>query len=152
LGSHILLHTDKTIFITGATGLVGGLFALRALAVFIITRAFLISLTHLGPNPHEILFDHNNPAFRIYDVLYNTHHDFFFSSHTGLPFLLALVFWPEKIWRYFFIAASIFMGVSVLLGHIHYSIDVFAAPFMTYSIFALSRRFFPKDYQMSRED
>jgi hypothetical protein len=36
-------------------------------------------------------------------------------------------------------------GLSVLIAHIHYSIDVFAAPFMAYSIFSLARYFFKKD-------
>lgn len=124
-------------------------FGMRSLSVFIIIRSFLIILTHLGANPHQITFDTSSPGFGLYNILFNSHNDFFFSGHTGVPFLLALIFWPEKPWRYIFMAASLLFGIFVLLAHIHYSIDVVAAPFMTYSIYILSERLFKKDYLFS---
>lgn len=127
------------------------IFGLKSLAIFIIVRSFLITLTHLGTNPSQLLLDQNSFGFPLYNILYNTNNDYFFSGHTGLPFLMALVFWPEKKWRYAFIFVSIISGTSVLLAHIHYSIDVFAAPFITYSIFSIARKIFPKDYEASRE-
>lgn len=121
-------------------------FAIKSLALFIITRSFFISLTHLGSNPHELQFSPNSVGYWLYNFLYNTHGDFFFSGHTGMPFLTALILWKEPRWRHFFIFMSCVMGVCVLLAHIHYSIDVFAAPFMVYSIFSLSKKFFARDY------
>ena len=35
-------------------------------------------------------------------------------------------------------------GVSAILGRYHYTIDVVAAPFMAYGVFALCRAFFMK--------
>jgi hypothetical protein len=122
-------------------------FTVKALAVFVITRSFFISLTHLGASPRELTLDTNNFGFGLYNWLYNTNGDFFFSGHTGAPYLMALIFWQEKFWRLFFIATSILFAASVLLAHIHYSIDVFAAPFITYSIFVIARDVFPKDYR-----
>ena len=127
-------------------------FGVKSIALFVIVRAFFICLTHLGVNPHEVVFDPNNFGYSLYNFLYNTHNDFFFSGHTGMPFLLALIFWPEKDWRIIFFITSFIFGVSVLLGHIHYSIDVFAAPFITYSIFELARITFVKDYKISRSN
>jgi hypothetical protein len=127
-------------------------FGLKSFSLFIIIRSFLISLTHLGASPNQLVLDINSIGFGLYNILYNTTNDFFFSGHTGMPFLMALVFWPEKIWRYIFITASVVMGVSVLLAHMHYSIDVFAAPFITYSIFAISRSIFKRDYQISQAE
>ena len=123
-------------------------FGIKSIALFIIIRSFFISLTHLGVNPHEVVFDSNSFGYGLYNFLYNSHNDFFFSGHTGLPFMLALIFWPENNWRKFFFIISFVFGVSVLLGHIHYSIDVFAAPFMTYGIFTISKRIFAKDYKI----
>lgn len=122
------------------------IFTIKALAVFVIVRSFFISLTHLGIDPHEVRFDTSNIGFGLYNFLYNTNGDFFFSGHTGIPFLMALIFWMEKPWRYLFLAVSVILGASVLLGHIHYSIDVFAAPFMTYGIYKISVFLFQKDW------
>ncbi|MBI3904685.1 MAG: hypothetical protein HY309_03785 [Pseudomonas fluorescens] len=46
---------------------------------------------------------------------------------------------------------SVLFGISVLLGHLHYSIDVFGAFFITYSIFCLAKKFFPKDYWLAMQ-
>jgi membrane-associated phospholipid phosphatase len=83
-------------------------------------------------------------GFGIYDLI-NFQANFFFSGHTGLPFLMALIFWADKFWRKFFLAVSALFAISVLLAHVHYSVDVFAAPFMTYGIFKIAERFFPYD-------
>lgn len=125
-------------------------FQLKTLSLFLITRSFFISLTHLGSNPHELQFDPATIGYWLYNALYNTHGDFFFSGHTGLPFLMAFIFWPEKGWRELFFVTSLVFGIGVLFAHIHYSIDVFAAPFMTYGIFAIARNIFRKDFAISR--
>ncbi len=124
------------------------IFTIKTLALFIIVRSFFISLTHLGISPNELQFDTSNIGYNLYNFLFNTRGDFFFSGHTGVPFLFAFIFWREKYWRYFFLAVSFVFGVSVLLAHIHYSIDVFAAPFMTYGIYMISCHLFPGDLKL----
>jgi hypothetical protein len=69
--------------------------------------------------------------------------DLFFSGHTAIPFLGFLLFKDEKI-RYFFLASSIILGVTVLLMHIHYSIDVFSAFFITYGSYKIGEWAFTK--------
>jgi hypothetical protein len=122
------------------------IFTLKAVAIFIAVRAFMISVTHLGVYPGQITPD---PGFlgSIYSAL-NLQAGYFFSAHTGLPILVALIFWDERPWRYLFLALSIVFGISVLIAHVHYSIDVFAAPFMTYSIFKLAQYLFAEDYAL----
>jgi len=124
------------------------LFTIKSLALFIIFRSFFISLTHLGIHPHQITFSPNSIWFWLYDILYNTKNDFFFSWHTGLPFLMWLIFYKKKIWRYMFFATSLIFAMTVIAWHIHYSIDVFAAPLITYSIYSISQRVFKKDYEL----
>lgn len=121
------------------------LFTIKSIALFVIIRAFFISLTHLGVNPHEIVFDPNNIGFWFYDFLYNTKNDFFFSGHTGLPFLMALIFYNDSFWRKMFFTTSLIFGISVIIAHMHYSIDVFAAPFITYNIYTIAEKIFKKD-------
>ena len=74
--------------------------------------------------------------------------DLFFSGHTGIPFLMALMFWNYKPLRYTFLCFSLFFAVVVLLGHLHYSIDVLAAFFITYAIFDICKFFFKKDWAL----
>jgi len=124
-------------------------FALKTLSLFIVVRSFFISLTHLGVNPDQLTLNPNAIGFNIYNFFYSAKTDFFFSGHTGVPFLFALIFWQKKIWRYFFFIISFIFGVSVILAHFHYSIDVFAAPFITYSIFVISKYLFKKEFGMA---
>ena len=122
------------------------LFTLKALALCIAIRALFISLTHMGIYPGNI-----EPGAGIFDGIYsylNFQSGFFFSGHTALPFLMALVFWERMRTRIVFLLMSFVFAVAVLLAHIHYSIDVLAAPFMAYGIFKLAAYFFPRDYEL----
>ena len=118
-------------------------FAFHAIALFYFVRAAFISLTHLGPFPLDTAnsFDFGTILSRFFFG-----GDLFFSGHTGLAFLMALIFWHEKRARYFFLASSVYFGAIVLLGHLHYSIDVASAFFITYGIFHVAVWLFPKDY------
>ncbi|MCX6766927.1 MAG: phosphatase PAP2-related protein [Candidatus Moranbacteria bacterium] len=118
-------------------------FALKSLAVFILIRSAFIILTHMGPPANEMFFDPGTISKKL-----TAGADLFFSSHTGLPFLAALVFWEEKIYRYLFLTLSLVFGAAVLLGHLHYSIDVFSAFFITYGIYHISRTLFKKDMKL----
>lgn len=143
-----------------ATILVGGLFiiffrsryllfSLKAFALFIIVRAFFMSLTHVGIYPAHI-----DPGVGIFDSIYlyfNFETGLFFSGHTGMPFLMGLIFWDRKIMRYIFFGISFIFAAAVLFAHIHYSIDVFAAPFMAYGIFKIAQFLFPHDYALATE-
>jgi hypothetical protein len=124
------------------------LFSIKALSLFLIIRSFFISLTHLGVNLHQLVLNQNAFGFGIYNFLYNAKNDFFFSGHVGAAFLFALIFRRQPFWRYFFFAVSGIFGVSMILAHMHYSIDVFAAPFITYSIFVISAHIFKKDFAL----
>lgn len=118
-------------------------FIIKSVAFFIFIRAIFISLTHIGP----II---GAPPFASNIVLRNLMFgaDYFFSGHTGLPFLMALSYWSNKFLRVIFIAASLIFGVSALLGHYHYSIDVFAAFFITYAIFHIAKMLFKNDFKL----
>ncbi|OGF69136.1 hypothetical protein A3H65_00950 [Candidatus Giovannonibacteria bacterium RIFCSPLOWO2_02_FULL_45_14] len=115
-------------------------FALKSIALFVLIRSIFISLTHLGPFPDQIYI---NPESIINK--FTSGADLFFSAHTGLPFLMALTFWNQKVLRIFFLTSSVVFGAVVLLGHLHYSIDVLSAFFITYTIFHLSEIAFAKE-------
>ncbi len=122
------------------------IFTLKAVAVFLALRSIFVAVTHLGIYPGQVV-----PGTGFFDQLYlafGLETGYFFSAHTGLPILMALIFWDEKIWRILYLVLSVVFGISVLLAHVHYSIDVLAAPFMTYSIFKLSEYLFKEDHEL----
>jgi len=57
--------------------------------------------------------------------------DLFFSGHTATIYIMYLVA-QKRYFRYFFLAATLIIAVSVLVQHVHYSVDVIAAPFFAY--------------------
>lgn len=124
-------------------------FALHTLALFYFIRAAFISLTHLGPFPVSAVNDFNlgTLASRVF-----TGGDLFFSGHVGLAFLLALIFWKEKNLRTIFLAWSVYFSAVVLLGHLHYSIDVASAFFITYGVYQIAEWLFPKDRALFYSD
>lgn len=122
-------------------------FILKSAAMFIIIRAVFINLTHIGPFSPNLAASFNP----ILSFGLGNNGDFFFSGHTGLPFLAALAFWKNKLMRNIFILGSIALGLCVLLGHFHYSIDVFGAFFITYAIHHINIRIFKKDWHAFRE-
>lgn len=121
-------------------------FTLKAVSLFVLIRSVFVSITHLGPFPTQIAID---PLNFLASLM--TDKGYFFSGHTGLPYLLALLFWNNFLLRTIFFASSILFGIVVLLGHLHYSIDVLAAFFITYSIYRLAEIFFPKDKRIFKE-
>ena len=129
-------------------------FTMKSIALFILTRSIFITLTHIGPSPDRIILDAldwnilktftSSTNF----FLFSSGGDLFFSGHTGLPFLMALVFWNNKSLRVFCLLSAIMFGIIVLMGHLHYSIDVASAFFITYTIFHIAEWLWKKDRLM----
>jgi hypothetical protein len=118
-------------------------FVFKGLALFTLVRSGFIILTHIGPFPTRSTFDLSELM-----QSFTFGGDLFFSGHTGAPFLLALMFWKNPRLRLTFLAATALFGAAVLLGHLHYSIDVFAAFFISYGIHDLSRLLFRRDWEL----
>ena len=121
-------------------------FTLYAMGMFYLVRACFVTLTHLGSYPDRIILDEGWIMTKLFGG-----NDLFFSGHTGAPFMLALVYWREPALRYIFLVWSVFMGFVVLLGHVHYSIDVLSAFFITYTVFQITHWLFPKDHARFNE-
>lgn len=121
-------------------------FTLKSIAIFFLIRSAFLTMTHMGP-----FLTHTQITGTGTLSVFTTGNDLFFSGHTGLPFLMALLFWDNKYLKLFCLTASMFFGTVVLLGHLHYSIDVFAAFFISYTIFHIARKIFNKDYVIFKE-
>lgn len=118
-------------------------FVLKSAGLFYLIRSVFIMLTHLGPVPDQTPIEIGNILDKIISG-----NDFFFSGHAGFTFLIALIFWDEKWIRNAALFTCMIFSIGVLLGHLHYSIDVFAAFFITYSILHIAKRIFKSDYKL----
>lgn len=122
-------------------------FIFKSLSLFILVRSVFINLTNIGPFPSQVIISPEDIISK-----FSFAGDLFFSGHTGIPFLLALIFWDIKILRYTFLGGSFFFATIVLLGHLHYSIDVLSAFFITYTIYHIAKIVFKKDLNLFEKD
>lgn len=120
-------------------------FVLHSLTLFVLIRSVFVSMTHVGNFTTQAASTFGPSITRAFFGA-----DHFFSGHAGTPFLMALIFWDHKPLRYMFLAWSVFFSVIVLLGHLHYSIDVLAAFFITFGIYHLSLWLFPREWALLR--
>jgi membrane-associated phospholipid phosphatase len=63
--------------------------------------------------------------------------DLFFSGHTSTLFLLFLTARGARL-KAIFVVCTVGVAISVLLQHVHYSVDVFVAPFFAYAAYRVA--------------
>jgi membrane-associated phospholipid phosphatase len=110
------------------------LIGLQVLLIFV--RALSIPLTHLQ-DPSDMI----RVKFPSVTDFGQGANDLFFSGHVAVPFLCFLSFDNKKL-KYLMLFISIILGFTVLAMHVHYSIDVFAAFFITYGIYKIGNSIF----------
>ncbi|RIV20447.1 phosphatase PAP2 family protein [Fibrisoma montanum] len=102
-----------------------------------LSRMVSISLVPLNPPVGLLpLIDPISNAF--YGRTFITK-DLFYSGHTSTIFLMFLCL--RRRWdRLFALAGSFVVGLLLLIQHVHYTVDVVAAPLLTYLFFRLAKR------------
>ena len=111
------------------------LFACRVYAAVMLTRLIAMYLTELDDPLTAIPLQ--DPVSRIFFRIRTIPtKDLFFSGHTATMFTLYLTAMTRRR-RALFLGATLVIGVAVLLQHVHYAFDVFAAPFFTYGVYRL---------------
>lgn len=112
---------------------------LYMLSFWVAVRAVFVALNPVGPPPGMVPIYDGRALLESIRGRFIFDSELFFSGHTGLPFLYALLARPGPL-RAACLAFSALMGAGVLLTRNHFVIDVLGAYFMTYSIWALGRR------------
>lgn len=119
-------------------------FALHSVTLFILIRSAFTLMTHLGPPEVAYVSDFGET---ITNSFFGA--DQFFSAHTGMPLIGAFAFWGiDHRLKWFYLLTSLFFAAIVLLGHIHYTIDVFSAFFITYGIYHIALWLFPREREL----
>lgn len=110
------------------------IFALQLYIFMIIIRIIAMYLLPLDPPANMIVL--KDPFVELFGSGKTLTKDLFFSGHTATLLILFLVS-QKKIIKFIFLISLIVVAASVLLQHVHYSIDVFAALFFTYTCYEL---------------
>jgi PAP2 superfamily C-terminal len=102
-----------------------------------VTLVRMACITLISLNPPAGLIPLADPITnQFYGQRYITH-DLFFSGHTTTVFLIFLCL-KKKIDRIYTLFASVVLGILLLVQHVHYTIDVVAAPVFTYALYRLA--------------
>jgi hypothetical protein len=117
-------------------------------ALLLVTRGLFIVLTPMRA-PLDALWSGGDPLFDAVGSYLTFRNDLFFSSHTALPFLGFLIY-RDRWARLVFLGFSITLAATVLLMRRHYSIDVFAAYFITYAVYRFEYRWLRRPYRRLR--
>ena len=116
-------------------------YVINMFSFFLIIRSGFIVFTHL-----RVPYDAVIVVFPGFLQILNFSNDLFFSGRAGLPFLGFLIFKASHKWlAYFMLISSIILGITVLLMHVHYSIDVLSAFFITYTLYHIGNKFIKKE-------
>ncbi len=107
-------------------------FLIWSYALFISIRALFITLTHIAP-PDNLAIIPSELKVYAYEA------DMFFSGHVGGPFFFAMLTNNPKL-RNIALCYTVFTISIVLLGHMHYSIDVFASLFIAHSLSVIVKK------------
>jgi hypothetical protein len=102
----------------------------------LIAMARMVSMYLIPLDPPPLLIPLEDPFVQSFSSGVLTR-DLFFSGHTSTMFLLFLSCTSRKM-KFFFLICTIFVGLLVLVQHVHYSIDVVAAPFYAFTCYELS--------------
>jgi len=108
------------------------LFAVQLYTLMVAVRILAMYLLPLQPPEKMIIL--NDPLVEFFGTGQTLTKDLFFSGHTATLLILFLVS-EKKIIKTVFLISTVTVAIAVLLQHVHYSIDVLAAVFFTYSCY-----------------
>jgi hypothetical protein len=117
------------------------LLGVQAYVAMAVLRMIVMWATPLDPPPGMIVLE--DPLVQVLggSALPLTR-DLFFSGHTSTMFLLFLAV-PGRAAKAFFLACTMSVAFLVLVQHVHYAVDVLAAPPFAYAAWRISRKSWP---------
>jgi hypothetical protein len=111
------------------------LLAIHAYMIMVVFRVCAMSLLPL--DPPQTMIPLTDPFVEYFGTGISLSRDLFFSGHTSTLFLLSLTMQARR-WRALFFFCTAAVACCVLIQHIHYTVDVFVAPFFAYASYRLA--------------
>ncbi len=110
------------------------LLVFQGYAVMALFRMAAMYLAPLEPPPGII--ELRDPFIEFFGGGKTLTRDLFFSGHTSTMFLLFLLI-PGTRLRVVYACLTLLVGLCVVLQHVHYTVDVVAAPFFAYGAYSI---------------
>ncbi len=111
----------------------------------LVTASRLLTITLVPLNPPEGLIPLSDPLVNSFYGKQFITKDLFYSGHTSSLFLLSFCL-EKRSDKLIALLAAIGVGILVLVQHVHYTIDVLAAPLFTWACCLAGKRI-AGDYQ-----
>lgn len=112
-------------------------FAIQLYTLMVIVR--IIGMYLLPLEPPATLLVLNDPFVELFGTGQTLTKDLFFSGHTATLFILFLVE-EKKLLKSVFLICTVVVAITVLIQHVHYTIDVYAAVFFTYTCYVVLKK------------
>lgn len=110
---------------------------IQAYVLVILIRIIVMYSVPFNPPAQMIRLD--DPFVQFFGTGQILTKDLFFSGHTAIVFLFFLTAQNKKS-RAVFLVFTLIVAASVLLQHVHYTVDVVAAPFFTYGCYEAAKK------------
>ena len=110
------------------------LFGFQCYGLMVLFRLIVMYLLPLEP-PAKLL-PLNDPFVQLLGTGEILTKDLFFSGHTATLFLLFLII-EQRVFKIILLTSTIIVGITVLLQHVHYTVDVAVAPFVAYTSYKI---------------
>lgn len=107
---------------------------IQSYSLMVIFR--IAAMYALPLNPPGSMIPLNDPFVQYFGTGKLLTKDLFFSGHTATLFLLYLLT-ERKFFKILFLICTTAVAAAVILQHVHYSIDVIAAPFFAYASYRI---------------
>ena len=108
---------------------------LQAYCLLVVMRVVCMYCLPLDPDRYIIPLE--DPFVgRFFYSGYVITKDLFFSGHVSTMFLFFLAI-PVRLLKYIFFAATLLVAIFILIQHVHYSIDIIAAPLFSWICYRL---------------
>ncbi len=109
--------------------------ALLTYSIIVLFRIVLMYSLPLDP-PHTMI-SLRDPFVEMFGSGPPLDKDLFFSGHTATMFMMFLLVYTPTL-KKIFLVGSILVGLSVILQHNHYTVDVLVAPFVAYTSYRIA--------------
>jgi membrane-associated phospholipid phosphatase len=109
-------------------------FALQTYGLMLLFRLTVMYFTPL--NAPEKLIPLHDPFVQMFGSGVILTKDLFFSGHTATMFILFLIVRNLKL-KALFLITTFLVGLAVLLQHVHYTVDVLAAPAFAFAAYKI---------------